>query len=183
VVLVVRGSSCEILGVQAARGLRGVNHVRFSGRLHGRPLAPGRYSITIEVVRGRSRMPIARIGVEIVRPDRRLTRGQRAAPVAIPTCRRRPGRELAALVFAGAVPGVDSLDGVKPTSPSAASAPFKPPNQGSALGVGAPPRVHLPGSPFSFGWLLSGLLIGVLGVAGAVFVLYTVRFLNGSWNP
>jgi len=163
VVLVVRGSSCEILGVQAARGLRGVNHVRFSGRLHGRPLAPGRYSITIEVVRGRSRMPIA--------------------PVAIPTCRRRPGRELAALVFAGAVPGVDSLDGVKPTPPSAASAPFKPPNQGSALGVGAPPRVHLPGSPFSFGWLLSGLLIGVLGVAGAVFVLYTVRFLNGSWNP
>jgi hypothetical protein len=180
-VLVVRGSSCEILGVQVARGVRGANHVRFSGRLHGRPLAPGRYSITIEVVRGGSRLPIARIVVEIVPPDRHLTRAQRVAPVASPTCRRRAGRELAALVLAGAASRFDSPDSAKPTPPSGASVPFKPPSRGSILGVGAPPRVHLPGS--SFGWLLFVVLIAVLGVAGAVFVLYTLRFLNGSWNP
>jgi hypothetical protein len=180
VALVVRGSGCQILGVQVARGRRGVNHVRFSGRLHGRPLAAGRYSITIEVVRGVSRTRIARIVVAIVPPGRRLTRAQRNAPLTL-ACGRRPGLELAALV-AGTIPGSGSLAGVNATPSPRSSAPFKPPSRDDLLGAGAPPGLPVPGADGSLGWL-AVLLIALLGVAGAGLVLYTLRFMKGSWNP
>ena len=64
-------------------GVKGLNRVRFNGRVHGRPLAPGRYLIDVVVVRGKSPKRVGRVAVEIVRPGRHLTKAQRAAPVGV----------------------------------------------------------------------------------------------------
>jgi hypothetical protein len=176
----VRGSSCEVLGVQSARGRRGANHVRFSGRLHGRPLAPGRYSITIEAVRSGSRTRLGRLVVAIVPPGRRLTRAQRAAPVTL-TCGGRPGSELAALVV-GTIWGTDSLDGLNVTPSPRSSALSTPPSMGGVLGAEVPPRPHVPGAGDSFKWLAM-FMIALLVMAGGGLILYALRFRRGSWIP
>ena len=61
----------------------GLNRIRFTGRVHGRPLAPGRYMIDVVVVQGKSHKRVGRVAVEIVRPGRRLTKAQRGAPVEV----------------------------------------------------------------------------------------------------
>jgi len=85
VLLVVRsgGGSCDVLGRRQVAGVRGLNRVRFMGRVHGRPLAPGQYIIDVVVVRGKSHKRVGRVAVEIVRPGSRLTKAQRVAPVGV----------------------------------------------------------------------------------------------------
>jgi hypothetical protein len=86
--LVVRENSapCSILGRKRVRGHEGMNRVRFDGRIRGKPLAAGRYTITVVVVRAGKRTSVGAIGVEVVPNGRRLTRGQRTAPVAPAGC-------------------------------------------------------------------------------------------------
>ena len=69
--LVVRSAdACEVVGRRRVAGLKGLNRVRFAGRVHGRPLAPGRYLIDVVVVRGTSRKRIGRVPVESSAPAR-----------------------------------------------------------------------------------------------------------------
>ena len=106
VLLVVRSGagSCDVLGRRQVAGVKGLNRVRFMGRVQGRPLAPGQYMIDVLVVRGKSHKRVGRVAIEIVRPGRRLTRAQRAAPVGV-ACAGPAGSTslLAAIVDSGTV--------------------------------------------------------------------------------
>jgi hypothetical protein len=81
--LVVRqsGPACAVVGRKHLRGHEGVNRVRFQGRYGGRALPPGRYTITVVVVRAGRHTSVGTVAVEIVPDGRRLTRAQRTAPV------------------------------------------------------------------------------------------------------
>jgi hypothetical protein len=73
-----------------------VNRLPFSGTLFGRPLAPGRYAIVVEAVRGGERVRIGRVLVVILARDGREG-GSR--PLAAPDCDR--GAATAFLASAG----------------------------------------------------------------------------------
>jgi hypothetical protein len=81
--LVVRqsGPACAVVGRKHLRGHAGVNRVRFQGRYRGSALPPGRYTITVVVVRAGRHTPVGTVAVEVVPDGRRLTRAQRTAPV------------------------------------------------------------------------------------------------------
>ncbi|MET0564461.1 MAG: hypothetical protein ABW114_13585, partial [Gaiellaceae bacterium] len=66
--LVVRAdsSACKIVGRKRVRGHAGRNRVPFNGRVNGRPLAAGKYTITVVVVRGGHRTQVGTLAVEIV---------------------------------------------------------------------------------------------------------------------
>jgi hypothetical protein len=82
--LVVRqsGAACAVVGRKRLRGHEGLNRVRFQGRIGGRRLAPGRYTITVVVVRAGRRTTVGTVAVEVVPSGRRLTRAERRAPVS-----------------------------------------------------------------------------------------------------
>jgi hypothetical protein len=176
--LVVRGANCSVLGLKRLRGHRGLNRVRFDGRLHGRPLAPGRYTIVLAVVRGSTQTRLGAIAVEIVPPGRRLSRAQRIAPLS---------SDCAAAVNAPALPvplastaGPLAVAGAVPSKPL--PGPTNKKSRTGVLGVSLkPPRVLVPmgGAP---AWL-GALLLGVFGLAGAAVAVYLTRYLRGSWHP
>ena len=162
----------------------GLNRVRFRGRVHGRPLAPGRYVIDVVVVRGRSPKRIGRVTVEIVSPGRRLTRAQRVAPL-----------EAACAAPAGSAPLPGAI--VEPRSgqggsgagpgaghPSKAGGIFR----GGVLSAvfRAPKLPGLGGGDGDGGGGLAWFGYGVYLVLFAAFLtmlVYVARFLRGSWNP
>jgi len=106
VLLVVRSAAgpCEVLGRKRVSGSKGLNRVPFNGRVHGRPLAPGRYLIDVVVVRGKSHKRVGRVAVEIVKPGRQLTKAQLAAPVGVAcaTSTSSPSLPAAAVITPGA---------------------------------------------------------------------------------
>lgn len=176
--LVVRGPSpsCAIVGKQTVHGHPGMNRVRFSGRLRGRRLAPGNYTITIVAVRGTARRRVGTLGVEVVPPGRRLTKAERSAPVGA-YCTLKPGTELTRLVL--------SLGSAARASkrPSAGSTPSR---RTGVLGAAIPPQVSIPHASVPHGWLaatLAALILALLGLASAVLLVYVTRFFRGSWNP
>jgi hypothetical protein len=176
IAFVVRGPapSCRIIGVQTGHGRRGLNRIYFSGRLHGRPLAPGTYSIAIEAIRGRTRTLVGRLAVEVVPPRARLRTAQRIAPVADP-CIARPPEVRLALIAAG----------VTTTSPPTGATPVtEPPRRGGTLGVATPdlPLDRLIPPSGAAGWV-GILLLGVLFLGGTMLAVYVTRFFRGSWNP
>ena len=172
--LVVRGEDCAVVGRKRIRGHQGVNRVRFDGRVHGRPLRPGRYTISVVVTRAGERTRVGTVAVEVVPSSRRLTRAQRAAPVAPARC-ESTGAAFSlpvGLIDAGSSFGVD-----------AASTPerLQPPEHRSAF---LPPRLPLPFAGGGDGWSISLLALAaylVLGLAGAAFIVYGTRLARGTW--
>ena len=182
--LVIRadGSACTVVGRKHVRGHTGLNRVRFNGRIKGRPLAPGKYTITVVVVRARHRTRVGTLAVEVVPRSRHLTRSQQTAPV-VTNClfAGTPffGSGSESILTALATPfvdgsgGGDSHAGSKPKLPPAAlGASFKPPKL---------PRPVTPGEG-AFGWA-GALLYAALAIAGATLLVQVGRFLRGSWNP
>jgi hypothetical protein len=186
VLLVVRSAagSCEVLGRRRVAGVGGLNRVRFRGRVHGRPLAPGRYVIDVVVVRGGSPKRIGRVTVEIVSPGRRLTKAQRVAPL---------GAACAAPAGSASLPGavVDSRSaqggsggGPGAGHPSKAGGIFR---GGVLSAVFRAPRLPgLGGGDGDGGGGLAWFGYGVYLVLFAAFLamlVFVARFLRGSWNP
>jgi hypothetical protein len=183
--LVVRANStpCSILGRKRIRGHEGVNRVRFNGRMHGKPLAPGAYTITVVVVRAGTRTRVGTIGIEVVPNGRRLTRAQRTAPVAPAGCFALGTpyssgtsilADLAAPLVTSAAAAVSDTKGEpKSTPPPATLGPsFTPPRLPVTDGNGG----------ILGGW--AGMLIyGAVAIAGAVLLVQVGRFVRGSWNP
>jgi hypothetical protein len=181
VMLVVRSAdACEVVLRRRVAGVKGLNRVRFAGRVHGRSLAPGRYLIDVVVVRGTSRKRIGRVSVEIVRPGTRLTRAQRVAPVAVACSASAPSPSLPAAVVDPR--RVDRRSGAGIASKTGGG------SRGGVLGaVFQPPRLPgLGGSDAGGGgglaWLGLGVYLVLIG-AFLAMLLYVARFLRGSWNP
>jgi len=180
--LVVRGPrpSCAVAGTTTVRGRRGLNRVPFSGRFHHRPLARGTYTITVVAVRGGSRRELGTIPVQVVPPGS-VRKGGR--PPAAAACTAGGGGTFSSSALALATAIVNGT-----TPPKAAPEdqhPLKPPSvkpRGGILGTGIRlPHFDLPPSG-GFSWL-SLLLIAALSLPAALIVVYTVRFLRGSWSP
>jgi hypothetical protein len=177
--LVVR-SGCEVVGQRRVHGRGGVNRVPFRGRVHGHPLSPGRYTVTVVVVRGGARTRVGTVAIEVVPPTRHLTRAERSAPV-LAGCVATTSPGSAVLTSLVAPLSTRSSSGVgKPAKPKAnvprrtgvLGASFKPPL--------LPPVIADAGA--RLGWL--GLVIYfLLGAAGAAIVIYVARFFRGSWDP
>ncbi len=181
--LVVRaaGSACKVVGRKRVRGHAGPNRVPFNGRVNGRRLPAGKYTITIVVVRGGHRTQVGTLAVEIVPSGRHLTRAEQTAPVTT-SClvAGGPVSGSTSILVALAAPFVDGSGGAgdlqarsKPQLPPAAlGASFKPPKL---------PRPVTPGEGI-FGWA-GALLYAALAIAGATLLVQVGRFLRGSWNP
>jgi hypothetical protein len=177
--LVVR-SGCEVVGERRVHGRRGVNRVPFRGRMHGQPLAPGRYTITVVVLRGDTRTHVGTVAIEVVPPGRHLTRAERTAPVTA-GCVVTPSAAGGGAVLASLAAPL-SAD-ISPGGGKAAEAKARP--QTGVLGATfKPPRlpsaVNDPGN--GLGWL-GFVFYVVLGLAGAAMVFYVARFFRGTWDP
>ena len=186
VLLVVRSAAgaCEVLGRKRVAGVKGMNRVRFTGRVHGRPLAPGRYMIDVVVVRGRSHKRVGRVAVEIVRPGRHLTKAQRVAPVGVACTAPGSSPSLPAAAVdpraVGRGGGDESAAGEASKADggsrgSVLGAIFKPPTLPGPLGGGE-------GGGGGLAWLGLGVYLLLIG-AFLAMLLYVARFLRGSWNP
>jgi hypothetical protein len=178
IVLVVRNSHCSVVGRRRYPGRPGINRVRFDGRIHGRPLKPGKYSIDLVVVRGSRRMQVGAIAVEVVPPGRHLTRAQRSATltsdcVAVLTAPPLPVPVLATTAPTGGT--------AAPPTPEHNDA--KKPSKTGVLGVSLkPPRLPVPVVHNAPTWL-GILLVGLFGLSVAALAVYVTRFVRGSWNP
>src|SRR3954453_2551357 len=92
-------SGCELVGRRRLPARRGVNNVRLAPRVHGRPLAPGIYRVSVDVLRDGQQRHLRTIGLEVARragPRRGTRRPGPAAPAraarrARGVLRRRPG--------------------------------------------------------------------------------------------
>ena len=182
--LVVRaeGSSCAVVGRKRVRGHGGLNRVRFNGRVKGHPLAPGKYTITVVVVRAGHRKRVGTLAVEVVPSGRHLTRAQQSAPVTT-------GCVFAGTPFSGsssilAAFATPFVDGGTAGGHSQARTESNPPP--AALGASfEPPKLPLAvsqGGDGPFGWA-GALLYAALAIAGATLLVQVGRFLHGSWNP
>jgi len=175
--LVVR-HACAVVGRKRVRGHAGLNRVRFRGRIGGRPLAPGRYTITVVVVRAGKRSPVGTVAVEVVATGRRLTRAQRTAPVS-------GGCFGSVTPFAGTLVLAD-LAGplVASGAPSASPRPrsdetARPATRGSSF---RPPTLPVPGDDGGgIDWALMLLYAGI-AIGGGVLLVQFVRFFRDNWT-
>jgi hypothetical protein len=176
--LVVIGPSpsCDVVGRKNVHGHTGENGVRFSGRIHGRPLAPGRYAIEIVTVRGGTRKRIGRIGVEVVRPGRRLTRREQSAPVTV-FCGQAGGaaggRPLPAVTIAATPPPRFGVAGATAERPAA--------KKTSGPGILRPPRLL----PFGGdgGSRASWVVLALAAALALAIAVYVVRAKRGPGEP
>lgn len=153
--------------------------MRFSGRLHGRPLAPGRYSLGFVVIRGSSRKLLGAIGVEVVPPGLHLTKAQRSAPLGTACYASLTVFPLPVPVVSTAAPAVGAGSSKGSSTPAdAVAVKAKSPRTG-VLGVSLkPPRLLV--TPGGAPEWLGVLLIVVFGLALVALVVYATRFIRGS---
>ena len=178
VLLLVHGPSpsCGLAGRKVVTLGKGVSRVRFLGRFHGRPLAPGTYGITMVARRRGTSTMLGRLAIAVVAPGQRIHRSSSTpvfggcdAAAASTSSKLFAGLGLvlptAALTLAGA--------------PAGPKASFRPPR----LSVPVPKVPALPGPP---GWghaLLATLFYGVVMLAGVGLLLLVLGFAKERWNP
>jgi hypothetical protein len=174
--LVVIGPSpsCGVVGRRLLHGKTGENSVRFRGRVHGHPLAPGRYAIDVVAIRGGKRKRIGRIAVEVVRPGSRLTRREQSAPVTL-SCSQpgtAAGLPLPAVRISGTAPPAFGVEGATARSSS--------PKKSSDPGILRPPQL----APSDDGGLnLSWVILGLTGGLALAIAVYVVRNLRDPGEP
>jgi hypothetical protein len=181
--------SCRALGSFAAGGRAGVNRVRYRGRLNGRPLPPGRYTLVPRVYRPGSVTRLERVAIEILPANARtpLWRRTALAPVechgglaGVWDSTAAGGARLPARVATTPEPAWSG--GVKAAHKTVLSPGRAPdePSEREDVAVEAPFYTDGGGepSPWFAGFLVSGLALGFLTMFWLV-----VSFLRGTWNP
>lgn len=187
VVLLVHGPSpsCGLAGRKVVTLGKGVSRVRFLGRFHGHPLAPGTYGITMVARRHGSRTTIGRLAIAVVPPGERIHKSG-ARPV-FDGCGAGFGAAAgtgSSATTSGPFTGLGLiLSTVAPklaVIPNSPRASFRPPK----LSVPVPKAPELPGSSGNGGpaWL-SVLFWGVVMLAGAAMLLLVLSFTRQRWNP
>jgi hypothetical protein len=197
--------SCRVLGSFAYRGRSGVNRVRYRGRLDGKPLPPGRYTLVPRVYRGGSVTQLERVTIQILRPRAKVAlwrrtalvpgecRGDRLAGIYEPT--QLGGRfagSTAASYGSGAASGgaasaaaersggVKSAEATVPPADAAAEPVDDDPDSDGSIALPFPlPGDEGDGPPP----LLAAAVLTGLGLAIMMLVVLLVRYVRGSWNP
>jgi hypothetical protein len=186
---------CRRLGSFSRQGRRGVNRVRFLGRLNGRPLPPGTYTLVPSLVRGQKRIPLARLSVVIVPPRRELSAAEARTPVKV-QC--RGGDSAVRSAPAPVAAPSDSTDSDGRAASAQPAAPGTPVSAGVAgasatresvddrLGVLANvPLLSqiIPEDPPVPPLILAVLALVAIGVGSLVLVALVLRYYRGTWVP
>src|SRR3954468_6121399 len=170
-------SGCELVGRRSLPARRGVNNVRLAPRVHGRPLAPGIYRVSVDVLRDGQQRHLRTIGLEVARRRGRLTSTRRPAPAA-----------RVCAVSTSAPPAVLAA-GSPLASASASSASAPSPARSGVLGARFPPlrlgpAPALPGDDGGGG--LAGFVVTmyvIAALAAAPVLVYGGRELLRSRKP
>jgi hypothetical protein len=181
-VLLVQGPapSCAEAGKLRSRGARGSNRVRFTGRGHGRALAPGVYRITVVAIRpsGRKVIGTTQVAVGANAPNPASVRFActAAALSALPF--------LAALV---APPFTGSGDAAAGAAREAGTKAAVATRKAGKSVLSHLPKLPRPALPSISEPALSNTR-GVVAILLTILALATmgvliVRYLRGSWNP
>lgn len=179
VVLLVRGPSpsCDLAGRRVVTLGKGVSRVRFIGRFHGRPLAPGTYGITMVARRGGTSALLGHLAVAVVRAGERIRRSSARPVFACATAASASSNE----PFAGL--GLILPPGAKSVRANAQADRPRPSFRPPTLKVPVPRAPVIPApSGFGPGWL-GVLFYAVVMLAGAALVLLVVSFARQRWNP
>lgn len=181
VVLLVRGPSpsCEVAGRRVVSLGKGVSRVRFLGRFHGRPLAPGTYGITMVARRGLTSTMLGRLAIAVVPPGERVHRS--AARPVFDDCAAAAGSSGSSQLFTGLGLVLPTAARKVAATPKVISprASFRPPR----LSVPVPRAPQLPGVPGGGPVWLGFLVYAVAMLAGAAMLLLVVSFAKQRWNP
>jgi len=182
VVLLVRGPSpsCGLAGRRVVSLGKGVSRVRFLGRFHGRPLAPGTYGITMVARRGGTSTMLGRLAVTVVPPGQRIHRSS-ARPV-FAGCQASAGAAASsspAEPFTGLGLILQTAAGKVARPPDRPEASFRPPK----LSVPIPNMPGLPGSSGGGPVWLGVLFYAVVMLAGGAMLLLVLSFAKQRWNP
>jgi hypothetical protein len=199
-------AGCRAVGSFAYRGRAGVNRVRYRGRVDGKPLPAGRYTLVPRVYRGSRVTQLERVTIQILRPGAKVPLWRRTALVTA-DCR---GNRLAGVydsagfgsrfagstsAFAGGGSSQDDaataggtgrrggVKGAAATNPPNEHGPPIEQDPGDDVGEG----LALP-SPFSNGGdgpppLVAAAVLSGLGLAIMMLIVLLVRYVRGSWNP
>lgn len=176
VVFVVRGPapSCEVAGRFSVRGDRGVNHVRFTGRVGRRHLPFGIYRVTARTRGGAPSRPVL-----VAVGERRVTNGFACAS-------RAPADPFAEILgtFGDSSPSTRA----EPRKSATSAAGEKERDSGVLPAVSerlrrvpeALPELAVPGGSDGPSSLLGFGALILLVLSGLALVLYFVRFLRGA---
>jgi hypothetical protein len=160
---------------------KGVSRVRFLGRFHGRPLAPGTYGITMVARRGGASTMLGRLAIAVVPPGHRIHRS--AARPIFAGCRSVAATGAASSApsepFAGLGLVLQTAAREVAGTPEPPKASFRPPQ----LSVPVPSVPELPGSPAGGPAWLGVLFYAVVLLAGAAMLLLVLSFAKERWNP
>jgi hypothetical protein len=179
-----------VLGSFAARGRAGVNRVRYRGRLDGRPLPPGRYTLVPRVYRRGSVTRLERVAIEILPANARTPLWRRTALAPV-ECH---GDRLAGVWDSAAVgdarfparvatrPEPAHSGGVKAANKTVPPPARSADEPGEREDVAVEVPFYTDGGGERTSLLASVLLVG-LGLAFMTMFVLVVRFLRGTWNP
>lgn len=191
---VVLDQKCRRIGSFSRVGRKGVNRIRFSGRLRGQALAPGTYTLVPSLVRGQKRRALARITVRVVPANRRLSAAERVKPLGVqctgalraaggasgqrnasgsPTGAGSAGLAVASSSRLAAGGGTGGVAGISKTVVTA----DRPAHAKLAV-VSAFIPEDAPAPLF-----LAVLALITMGLGSLLLVAFLLRFLRGSWNP
>lgn len=200
-------NGCRVLGSFAYRGHAGVNRVRYRGRLNGKPLGPGRYTLVPRVYRVGSVTQLERVTIQVLPSGARVPLWRRSALVPA-ACR---GSSLAGVYdfaslgsrFAGSYSawarngGSDSsndptsaeagersgdVKGAEATNPNDPQPIDEEPDDsdgGEGLALPMPFGDDTEGPPP----LVAAAVLTGLGLAIMMLIVLLVRYVRGTWNP
>jgi hypothetical protein len=184
-----RAPECRRLGMFARKGRAGINRIRFLGRLRGRPLSPGRYTIMPEAVRGRRHYVLASVTVVVVSPERRLSLAAERRPVKA-ECRSHEngstGAPAAPWEATGASEAATSqrTGGVERSGVAAVSKTKRlltSPTDDRLAGLPVPSGI-IPDEPPALR-VIGLLALGALALAMLFLLVLVLRFAARTWNP
>jgi hypothetical protein len=162
------GPDCTPAGRFTVKGRQGMNEIRFTGKVRGGRLQPGRYRITPIRIRGTKPSGRQTVGVQI------LERG--SVPARITTaCERSTGPTSSQ---AGGRASGSAADRAGPRSNPASSKPERKGRFHGILGAFKPPDLSLPGDAGTFPWLLGLAAIALLSLFAGAILAYVLTFVR-----
>jgi hypothetical protein len=185
---------CRKLGTFSRKVHRGVNRIRFLGRVRGRLLRPGTYTIVPELVRGGKRRALGHVTVMILPANPRLARAQAAAPVKL-ECRAAAagGAKVGAAepavsnLASAPVDGSRSAAQAGPEATGGVAAASKTRTDDSSRGdpLGDLPLVSaiIPDDAPVPPLLLAVLALAAIGLGSLALIGFVLRYMRGTWVP
>ena len=176
VFFVVRGPapSCRVAGRFSVRGDRGVNHVRFAGKVGRRKLSVGTYRVTARIRGGTPSRPVL-VAVGEGRVTNGFACGTQAPAGSFGEIFATFGNGAGSTEAAGNEPAASGVAGRRKTRTKGDSGVLPAVGERLRTLPEALPQLAVPaaGSP---SWILGIIALFVLLLSGVALVLYVVRF-------